>query len=189
MAHITLDEFPDVMVDIETTGTDVGVNAIIQIAAVRFNLEAGTVHHGFFDRCLQMAPRRCWDEGTRDWWMKKPDVIQSIWARGEDPGLVLKDFSEWCGSGLRMWAKPTHFDFAFLENYYTQFDSRIPFHFRTAENMNSWIRGRYWPRPAPDFERDLPFEGTAHNGLHDCLHQVKVLFAVKEDTKTQVLIA
>jgi hypothetical protein len=64
----------------------------------------------------------------------------------------------------------------------------MPFHYRYAENMNSWIRARYWPGEAPDYERELEFVGQLHNGLHDALHQVKVLFAHRDNTKNQVLV-
>lgn len=176
------------MVDIETTGKDVGNNAILQIAAVKFSLENGTVSHDFFDRCLLMAPKRYWDEDTRTWWSKRRDVLESIWARMEDPYVVMKAFVDWAGPGLKFVGKPTHFDFSFIQNYCMQFGLEMPFHYRYAEDMNSWIRGRYWPNDPPPFEYDLPFDGDAHNGLHDCLHQIKVLFAVKEDTKNVVLV-
>lgn len=182
-------EFPDVMVDIETTGTDVGLNAILQIAGVKFNLEKGTVSHDFFDRCLVMAPRRAFDEGCRNnFWSKHTAVLQSIWGRGEDPLTVLQAFRDWAGPNTRFWGKPTHFDFSFIQNYYTQYDMQMPFHYRDATDMNSFIRGRYWPQTPPDFERELEFSGDLHNALHDALHQVKVLFAVKEATQNQLVI-
>lgn len=182
-------QYPDIMVDLETTGKDVGCNAIIQISAVKFNLQTGEIDHNFFDRCLLMPERRYWDEDTRNWWAKRPEVLQAIWGRMEDPAKVMLDFSQWSGHSHRMWGKPTHFDFSFLQNYFMQYELRMPFHYRYAENMNSWIRGRYWPKDPPEFEYNLPFDGDKHNGLHDCLHQIKVLFAVKEDTKNVILTA
>jgi hypothetical protein len=182
-------EFPDVMVDIETTGTDVGLNAILQIAAVKFNLEKGTVSHEFFDRCLTIAPRRAFDEDCRNnFWSKHTEVLQSIWGRGEDPLTVLTAFRDWAGPGMRFWGKPTHFDFSFIQNYFTQYDMHMPFHYRYAEDMNTWIRARFWPLPPPDFERDLEFTGELHNGLYDALHQVKVLFAAKAATTGNQLV-
>jgi len=181
-------EFPDLMVDIETTGKHYSKNAIIQLSAVKFNLETGAISHNFFDRCLLMNGGRYWDEDTRQWWSKRPQVIQNIWGRGEDPKTVVQDFFQWAGPGMRFWGKPTHFDFSFLMQYAIEMDLHLPFHYRYAENLNSWIRGRYWPHDPPKFEYDLPFEGDAHNAIHDCLHQIKVLFAVKEHTKNVVIV-
>ena len=77
--------FPDIMVDLETTGTSPDETAIIQIAAVRFNLQTGEVDPNVFDMCLSIPPRRYWDEGTRAWWSKMPDVLMDIWQRQRPP--------------------------------------------------------------------------------------------------------
>ncbi len=177
------EKFPDVMVDIETGGLNKGLNHILQIAAVKFNLAERTISHDFFDRCLLPAPKRYWDESTRVWWGKMPNVLRGIMDRMEEPVDVLRGLSAWTGSsGRTMWGKPTHFDHAFLDDYYQQYGMQIPFHFRIANDMNSFIRARYFPEKAPGWESTLPFSGDAHNGLHDCLHQIKVLFAVMDDT-------
>lgn len=184
--------FPDIMVDIETTGLNHNNNAILQIAAVKFNLREGTVSHVFFDRCLMIPPQRYWDEDCRNnFWLKDAkmrEVLGTILGRGEDPETVLRAFAEWAGPNARFFGKPTHFDFAFLQNYYESFGLRIPFHYRDANDMNTWIRARYWPQDPPDLEREIEFQGDLHNGLHDALHQVKVLFGHKDNTKNQLLV-
>lgn len=177
-------QFPDVMLDLESTGVDQANNAIIQIAAVKFNLRTGEISHDFFDRCLLPAPKRYWEEDCRNWWSKRPAVIQQIYGRMEDPKGVLEALCEWAGPGCTMWGKPTHFDHSFLDSYFKQFGMQIPFFYRAANDMNSFIRGRYFPHVPPTWEKDLPFEGEAHNALHDVLHQIKVLFKVIEDTST-----
>lgn len=185
IAQNIVEEFPDVMVDIETTGTDQQFNYMIQIAMVRFNLAKRTIYMGeFFDRCLLPAPNRYWQESRRtNFWAKRQEVFKSIQARMEDPATVLKAAAEFAGEGSRFWGKPTHFDHSFLDSYFKQYDMQIPFHYREATDMNSFIRGRYFPEFPPNWEKDLPFQGEAHNGLHDCFHQIKVLFKVMEDTE------
>lgn len=54
----------DVMLDIETTGTDPGCAGIMQIAAIQFNYDTGEIGP-IFNRCLSMAPQRFWDEDRR----------------------------------------------------------------------------------------------------------------------------
>lgn len=53
-------KYPDVMVDLETTGTSPDETAIIQISAVRFNLLTAEVDPNVFDMCLTMPPGRYW---------------------------------------------------------------------------------------------------------------------------------
>lgn len=179
--------FPDVMVDLETTGTQPEKTAIIQIAAVKFNLAEGTVSPHTFDRCLMVPPTRFWQEDTRSWWLKdKRELLTSLMGRGEKPHKVLEDFKAWIQADLDpyndrpiLWAKPSHFEYPFLEYYFKEFEVGNPFHYRETNDMNSFLRGRYFPHQAPPLEQIIPFEGDAHNAIHDVLHQIKVLMVAK----------
>lgn len=171
--------YQDVMVDIETTGTQPNRSAMIQLAAVKFNLEDFTVSPNFFNRSLSIPAWRYWDEDTREWWSKMPDVFSSIMQKAEDPAIVMRDFADWSiqinGPPLRFWAKPTTFDFMFVTSYLKDFKQPIPFDFREATDMNSYLRGRYAPNPI-DRSDEPKMSGTAHDAIHDSLHQIKVLF-------------
>lgn len=177
------ERFPDVMCDTESTGLNFDRNAIIQISAVRFNLKEKTISHDFFDQCLMIPDNRFWDEGTRDWWLKKRDVLMGILSRGRPVKEVLLEFAAWAGTQSVMWAKPTHFDHVFLGSYFKEHGMSHPFFYRSANDMNSFIRSRYYPETPPEWEYQIPFEGPKHNAIFDCLHQIKVLFKVMEDTK------
>ena len=173
-------KYTDVMVDLETTGVTPDESAIIQIAAVRFNVITGEVDgDDMFDRALMIPPKRFWDEGTRDWWYKMPDILMSIMNRMEDPVVVTRDFFNWARPKdddrtlLRFWSKPTHFDFMFLQSYSRQFQLNFPFDFRQAQDQNSFVRGLFFPNPPP--ELSLNFEGSAHNALFDVLHQIQTV--------------
>lgn len=176
-------DFPDIMVDLETTGTQPETTNIIQIAAVRFNLEAGTVSPDFFDRCLMTTTTRFWDEDTRGWWSKMPELLASIRARGEPAERVLRAFSNWAGTGARMWAKPTSFEFPFLSSYFREFDVMNPFNFRECMDVNTFIRARHFPEMAPKYEKELEFVGTTHNAIDDVLHQIKTVGACYAATR------
>lgn len=178
-------KFFDVMVDIETTGTDPAHAAMIQLAAVRFNLEEGTVDGGnMFDRCLMIPPGRYWDEDTRSWWGKNREVLNSIYSRMQSPEDVMHAFSKWAKPGnleerpLRFWGKPITFDYMFVSSYCRQFGVLNPFHYRWATDLNSFIRGLAADSNVEQFK--LPFEGDAHNALHDVLNQIKLIFKAKE---------
>jgi hypothetical protein len=175
------------MVDLETTGTSPETTAIIQIAAVRFDMESGEISPVMFDRCLMMPHGRFFDESTREWWLKdKSHILRSIFERSEKPEVVMQAFVEWARAGidpandsLRLWAKPSHFEYPFIESYCRQFALPNPFYYRDVNDMNSFLRGRYFPHDPPPFERLIPFEGDAHSALFDVVHQIKVLLAAK----------
>lgn len=191
-----MNDFPDVMVDIETTHTAPDRGAIIQLAAVRFSYERQEfdLHsgRGFFDRCPDIMPHRAWDESTRTWWTnseEKLKVLQGIYSRMEPHRQVFLDFAEWClprPKGLVFWGKSTGFDFQFLQSHFRDLQIEFPFHFRTAREINSFISGLY-QQVAP-VQIDLPFEGDPHNALHDCIHQIKILFHARNERRQEVLV-
>lgn len=165
----------DVMVDIETTGTLPDRAAILQIAAVRFDLETGDVDTNFFDECLHMPPWRSWDQSTAEWWgRQKRSVLDGILVRARNPRDVMNEFVDWVGydTAARFWAKPLSFDFPFISSYCHDFGLKNPFDFRTAMDCRSYLAGYYYPT-APVSEKDIPFDGDVHNALFDVLHQIK----------------
>lgn len=170
--------YTDIMVDIETTGTQPNRSAMIQLAGVKFNLAERTVSPNMFNRSLSMPAWRTWDEDTRTWWSTKPDLFSKIMSKAEDPAVVMRDFADWSiqpGNQLRFWAKPTTFDFMFVSSYLKDFNEPQPFSFREATDLNSYLRGLYSPH---DIDRsDEPvMNGTAHDAIFDSLYQIKVLF-------------
>lgn len=172
------------MVDIETTGTLPDRHAILQISAVKFNLKTGAVSPDFFDRCLIMPKHRSWDEGTRNWWIdKKSSIINDIFDRAEDHRVVIDEFAKWAypQNHLQFWSKPTHFDFMFLSSYFHDENIQNPFHYRFANDLNSYLRGLYYPKDVPNL--NLEFKGDAHNALADTLHQLRLLFAHMKDVE------
>ena len=172
--------FRDCMVDIETTGLTPDRSAMIQIAAVRFDLQSRQVSSEFFYRSLAIPPWRYWDDSTWNWWNNdKADVLRGIIARMEDPKVVISDFSEWVAPGgapgPRFWSKPSHFDFQFISSYCRDYGVQMPFNFRKAMDLRSFQTGMAYPESGDDIQ--VPFVGTVHDALHDALHQIKMLFA------------
>lgn len=171
--------YTDIMVDCETTGTRPDRSAMIELAAVKFNLEDRTVSPSMFNRCMKIPKNRYWDESTREWWGKQPEVLKAILTKGEDPNLVMKDFVDWVQPGresLRFWAKPTTFDFMFVTSYLNDYNQPTSlFDFREATDMRSFFRGLYYPNPI-DTSDEPDFKGVAHNAVVDCLNQIKLVF-------------
>jgi len=172
-------------VDIETTGTNPNLTAMIQLSGVRFNFETREIDtSSFFDQCLLIPSNRFWSEDTRDWWAQQDQkILHSIWGRMKEPREVLAAFAQWVHRDLDgerpvLWAKPSHFEYPFLESYFREYGVAMPFHYREVEDLNSWCRAR----GVPDLDQELDFDGDAHNAIHDVLHQVKVLFELLERT-------
>lgn len=172
----------DIMVDLETTGTNPNTAAIIQIAAVRFNYETEEIDSDMFDRCLQIPGHRVWDMDTAAWWRKQGDVLPGLLARAEPPRKVLEDFWGWIQKGTIdpiLWAKPTSFEFPFIQGYYRDYDLPMPFGYREAVDLNSFIRGSAQNSAQGPLDKTMPFEGPPHNAIFDVLHQIKCAFAAK----------
>jgi DNA polymerase III epsilon subunit-like protein len=180
----------DVVVDVETTGTNSHLNNMIQLAAIKFNYETGEVG-GVFDRCLAFAPNRFWDEDTRRWWgQQKRSVLDGILARAEDPGQVIHAYSEFiCKEGrpLRFWSRGA-FDYNFVESYHRQFGLPMPHRFNDARDTRSFLAGLYGQPKEPDMSW-ITAPGDAHNALRDNVVELKRLFAAKDKQFHEVIPA
>lgn len=173
--------YADIMIDVETTSTRPDHGAILQIAAVKFDPYAKEIDTNFFYANLAMAEGRYWEEGTRHWWSQQdPAVFEAVTTNPQNPADVMMAFANWSGydnpEPLRFWAKPTSFDFSFIDSYFVKFGIANPYSFRRAIDLNSFMQGR--ANRMGHFDLDIPFEGDAHNGIYDCLHQIKMAFAV-----------
>lgn len=176
--------YTDVMIDLETTHTLPDRGAILQIAAVKFNRDTFDICPQVFDRCLTVPKHRAWDEGTRSWWLnQKESTLSDILHRAKPWLEVINQFADWAypAGHLRFWSKPSHFDFNFLSSYFHDAELANPFHFREATDMNSFIRGLYFPNNVPNV--NIPFEGAVHNALDDTFHQLAVLFHHLQEAK------
>lgn len=176
----------DIMVDLETTGTDPVHSGIIQIAAVRFDYKTGAVGDTF-NRCLFVPGYRSWNLQTREWWEKQKDdkgksILEKITARSEDPHRVFYDFTGWAvkEGTPRMWAKPISFEFPFISHYLRDLGIGNPFHYRESVDVNSFVRGMFQDPSHDGFDKVIPFDGDAHDAIFDVFHQIKAVLYAKE---------
>lgn len=171
--------WPDIMVDIETTGIRPDRSAILQLAAVKFNLQTleVCVDDMFVRTNISIPNSRMWDHKTFVWMGKNnPQVIKDILNK---PTLDFKDtfleFREFCGIGKpTFWAKNAHFDFMMIESYYNDLEICGPFQYWNVNDMSCFIRSYYFPEPVPKI--DLGDRGQAHEALDDVIFQIKTLF-------------
>lgn len=175
------------MVDIETTGLSPDHAAIIQIGAIKFDLDNRKVG-AHFDQALAMPANRFWDESTKIWWGKHPKIYAGIVAKMMEPAVVMANFHAWLledvpEGGYQFWAKPSHFDYPFVASYMRQYGYELNdlAHFRVARDLNSFLAGTC--RSAEHVKVDLPAAGMAHSALHDAAHQIDALFVHLGNTK------
>lgn len=178
----------DIMVDLETTGTDPNHSAIIQIAAVRFDYHTCQVGASFC-RSLAIPGNRFWDQDTLQWWTQNGTTLSDIMAQAEDPQLVMKDFESFMmpalpGQQQRLWAKPIHFEWPFLQSYSKQFNVDLNIHYRDAIDLNSFNRGLAGNPSALPLDKQIEFDGTVHNALDDVFHQIKVAILARTMVKS-----
>lgn len=183
--------FPDVMVDIETGGTSPDHSPILQIAAVRFNVLTGEVDASdMFNACLDQPADRFWDEGTVVWWQEQnPAVLERILSRAEPAEGVIRRFRDWSVAGYPdpvFWAKPITFDFPFIASYMRRYGFGMPYHFSKARDVRSFCAGLAFPNP-PISDRDIAFEGDAHDAIFDVLHQIKYVLRVAQERRQGIV--
>lgn len=180
------DSMTDMMIDVETTGTNPAHGAVIQLAGIKFNYSTGKIGKPF-NQSLQMAPGRFWDEDTRRWWgEQKPSILQGIITRAQPPQDVMKAFLQYASEGAprggyRFWSKPLSFDWGFVAGYCAQYGYPMPFQFWRARDLRSFIAGLRG-LDAENVNMDhVVLSGDAHNALYDCAYQIKQLFAAKNN--------
>src|SRR3546814_1719615 len=101
-----------------------------------------------------------------------PAIYGSFVARQEDAEEVFIDFSKWVtkdapSSGYRFWAKPTTFDWTMLASHFEQIGRPMPFHYRQARDLNTYIAACR-DRGAEHIDMSFIQAGQHQNALSDC---------------------
>jgi DNA polymerase III epsilon subunit-like protein len=177
-------EFTDCMVDIETTGLQPDKAAIIQIGAVPFRYDDMAIDtKSMFKQSLTMPRDRFWTDNTQEFWLgQNREVYFKIMGEARYYREVILEFHAWAVAkpNMRFWCKGLNFDWNFIESYFIDHDLAMPFNFREAKDLRSFISGRY-DKPGA-YEPDVDRVGSHHDALSDCLTQLRLLAKVKEET-------
>lgn len=129
----------DIMVDIETLGTQPG-SAILAIAAVterssfvEYLSNADSIRHRF-----------TMDVDTINWWLLQPQELYAVTTSGTAPVKgTLEAFSDWLSgfTNYRIWGNGAGFDIVLLEAAYRKVGVKIPWNYwqvmcyRTLKNI------------------------------------------------------
>lgn len=166
--------FGHIMVDLETFGTD-NDSVICSIGAVEFDITTGKTGREFYEKIdIQSAL----DAGmkvkgsTLIWWLKQSEDARKELYNADTKNIVhvlqmLQEFFNNCGIECQVWGNSNRFDLGILHNAYKSFNTDIPWDFRKERDVRTLVSFR------PEVQKNCIFEGTAHNALADCKHQIK----------------
>ena len=170
--------YPDIMIDLETMGNG-SDSAIVSIAAVEFDINTGEMGGSFYSKVslescvragLKMYP------STVLWWMKQSEEARAEISSGGGMELdeMLAQLAEFMNPSSRtiknnvnVWANSPRFDLGILQTAYGLFNRPIPWDFRNERDV------RTLASYDPASKNSVAFEGTPHNPLHDCIHQIR----------------
>ena len=179
-------EYTDVMLDLETMGRKSN-SALVSIGAVEFNLITGETGREFY-KVIDL--QSCLDAGlTIDastvyfWLTEASQAARDAIAKDKKLPLqtVLHMFDKWmldCIKHVNIWGNGARFDIGLLEDAYTTCKMDIPWYFRSERDVRTLVAF------APHIKETLPFEGTHHNPIDDCKHQIKYCTATWKKLKS-----
>jgi len=175
-----------IMLDIETMG-NTSNSAITSIGAVQFDLETGETGETFYTKVHLQS---CLDSGlvmnadTVLWWLKQSDSarLELTNKPGEpNPPTIaeaLLKFSEFVRKmpagkkeNIYVWGNSARFDCGIMSDAYKAVGLRIPWDFRNERCLRTLVAFE------PQIKDQTKFEGTVHNALDDCRHQIKYCVA------------
>lgn len=167
---------PEIMIDIETLGTNPGA-CIVSIGAVRFSRADGIGEEFFESVNLADAQDQGLhiDAGTVTWWL-----TQSAEARDQLDGGVLLDtalrrLGDFIPDGATVWANSPAFDCVLLQSAYRAVGRDCPWKYYQQEDYRTL-------RNELGFEEDDSAAGVKHNALADARRQTRALLgALGED--------
>lgn len=178
-------KFSDVMIDIETLGTDPKA-VVLSVGLVAFNLGGDTkpvkTEIRFGQKQFREEQKRVGrkvDQGTVRWWKKQSEEAKAIFHQTNvvDMDHACRSITHFFGQNtdernVRVWGNGAGFDNVIVGSLLTDFGYSQPWKFwndRCHRTFKSQFKAL-----VPEIE----FTGVPHNAADDAEHQVKVLQAI-----------
>ncbi len=179
----------DIMLDLETVG--LCDNAVItQLSAVAFSMDDSTIFDTFDEHIgirnsVQKGLKI--DGSSMEWWFKQPDKIyDEVFVKSMTSEIKLEDilekFTIWIKSlkekygidhksNINVWGNGALADNKWIRQAYNVCNMQAPWAFHEDRDVRTLVE---LGRRLYDYEyRKVTFEGTVHNALDDCKHQIK----------------
>lgn len=173
----------DVMVDLETLGTDPDC-VVVSIGACTFDLKEGKVVDTFYSVLGiqdQLNKGRTINADTLAWWMKKSDDARQVFNTDSlHPVEILSSFSQWISTNIpdkkrvRAWGNGSQFDLSIMDSLYRNYLQPVPWEYWNTMDLRTFRRFVANNAKVENI-------GTHHNALDDALSQAK--FVIKYSKK------
>lgn len=172
-----------VMLDLETASVLPNA-ALVQLAAVPFTIKpqrgagGSAASFNYHIKDWDTAGGHV-DSETIAWWMTQdayPKVFGAAYHSQYSEANVLDMFAEWLadtckGDDLALWGYPSTSDLMWLECAYRRHGYRkLPWEYFSARDLHTLEKEVFHPEVAR--------ESVEHDALLDCLHQIRVLWAI-----------
>jgi len=176
----------DVMLDIETLGTDSN-SVIVSISAVVFDLQTGKIGGEYevgVNILEQLLNGGVIDTSTIGWWVTQSAVAKQALTNiiPQDLDGVLKSFNTWLAASttgqlkdVHIWGNGTVFDNVIVRNLYKRSGVSFVLPYWCDMDVRTLVA------VAGINTKSFKFEGTKHCGIDDCKHQIKYCAAAYKE--------
>ena len=161
------------MLDIETMDNKPGA-ALTQIAAVGFDRYSGPISHLQFNEKItlksSMSHGLTASPDTILWWMVQSNEAKNIFKNGHSLTAVLESFSRWFKKNdfTYIWGNGSIFDNNLLQVAYDTVKIKYPWTYKVHQDLRTLVD------IAEIDPKSIEFDGTPHDAIDDCLHQIKI---------------
>ncbi len=187
-------KYTDLMIDIETLGRTPGC-AVIQIAAVPFNINTGQTSSNVFKMSINLDGQLKSGKGftycpnTYKWWQKEnAKLFRELSKSNNHYVTVGSEFQKYFrnlkdSQNIRIWGNSNRFDLGIIEGWYQK--SIGP---KFQPFWNTWLERdvRTLSSLKPSIKANLKFIGTKHNAIDDCKHQIKYCYQTVKSLKIKM---
>jgi exodeoxyribonuclease VIII len=174
-----MNRLTDLMIDIETMGTDPDA-PVTSIGCAAYNLYDPTAEIKTFyvdlnwDEQVDSGKRKV-SAGTIKFWLsQKPEAQKPLLKKvDEQVAESLLKFSKFVEDTFGkevfyVWGNGPHFDMTILESLHKDYKMRVPWKYNKVNDLRTLMRiGKV-------DKDDVVREGVYHNALDDSLHQIKL---------------
>jgi hypothetical protein len=171
-----MNTFNDLMIDIETLGTDSNC-VILSMGAVPFNIETGEISNNRFYQKISLKSSLAngfeINPDTLKWWVNQDNNVFKEAISGkesiEDVLLYFNTFvkENFPKKNFFTWGNSARFDLGILHHAYRKLNIDVPWqHYYENDVRTLGSRRR-------DLKDAEIFTGTKHNPVDDCIHQIK----------------
>ena len=171
-----------IMVDIETLGVD-NAPPVLQIAAMEFDLDTGTVYETF-NQAADITSLKNVSMDTLEWWLRTaPMVLSELSQKGEETEKeLICNFVQWLNTKIDvfLWGNGILFDNRILNEKCAEYGLTYPVRYSNDMDMKTIIQVAAYKKGMNtqwEFRDSIPFEGNPHDAEADVKHQIKCVCA------------